>query len=82
LPGAAEDYPFGDGVAVLNVGGRMFTLVSLEGSRGSLNLKCDPEVALEWPARYSAVRPGYHQDKPTGTPSISTNRSMTTSFER
>ena len=63
LPGAAEDYPFGDGVAVFKVGGRVFALVSLEGDPGSVNLKCDPELALELRARYSAVRPGYHQDK-------------------
>jgi predicted DNA-binding protein (MmcQ/YjbR family) len=63
LPGSAEDYPFGDGVAVFKVGGRMFALVSLEGDRGSVNLKCDPGLALELRARYSAVRPGYHQDK-------------------
>src|SRR5215472_11885427 len=63
LPGAAEDYPFGDGVAVFKVGGRMFALVSLEGDPGSVNLKCDPELALELRARYSAIRPGYHQDK-------------------
>jgi predicted DNA-binding protein (MmcQ/YjbR family) len=63
LPGAAEDYPFGDGVAVFKVGGRMFALVSLEGEPGRVNLKCDPGLALELRARYSAVRPGYHQDK-------------------
>jgi predicted DNA-binding protein (MmcQ/YjbR family) len=63
LPGAVEDYPFGDGVAVFKVGGRMFALVPLEGSPGSVNLKCDPDVALELRARYPSVRPGYHQDK-------------------
>jgi predicted DNA-binding protein (MmcQ/YjbR family) len=63
LPGATEDYPFGDGVAVFKVGGRMFALVSLEGSPGSVNLKCDPELALHWRARYAAVRPGYHANK-------------------
>ena len=63
LPGSAEDYPFGDGVAVFKVGGRMFALVSLDGDRGSVNLKCDPGLALELRARYPAVRPGYHQDK-------------------
>ena len=31
FPGAVEDYPFGDGVAVFKVGGRMFALVSLDG---------------------------------------------------
>jgi len=63
FPGSKEDYPFGDGVAVFKVGGRMFALVSLEGDPGSVNLKCDPELALELRARYSAVRPGYHQHK-------------------
>ncbi len=41
----------------------MFALVSLEADPGSVNLKCDPGLALELRARYSAVRPGYHQDK-------------------
>jgi predicted DNA-binding protein (MmcQ/YjbR family) len=63
LPGAVEDYPFGDGVAVFKVGGRMFALVSLEGDPGNVNLKCDPGLAIELRARYSAVHPGYHQDK-------------------
>ena len=61
LPGAAEDFPFGDGVAVFKVGGRMFALVPLDGS--SVNLKCDPDVAVELRARHAAVRPGYHQNK-------------------
>ncbi|MGH3776786.1 MAG: MmcQ/YjbR family DNA-binding protein [Pseudonocardiaceae bacterium] len=63
LPGSIEDYPFGDGVAVFKVGGRMFALVSLDGEPGSVNLKCDPELALALRAKYAAVRPGYHQNK-------------------
>lgn len=63
LPGAVEDYPFGDGVAVFKVGGRMFALVPLTEEPGSVNLKCDPELAVALRSRYSAVRPGYHQNK-------------------
>lgn len=63
LPGAVEDYPFGDGVAVFKVEGRMFALVPLEGSPSSVNLKCDPDIALELRARHPSVRPGYHQNK-------------------
>lgn len=63
LPGAVEDYPFGDGVAVFKIEGRMFALVPLGGSPGVVNLKCDPDLALELRARYPAVRPGYHQNK-------------------
>ena len=63
FPGALEDYPFGDGLAVFKVAGRMFALVSLDGDPGSVNLKCDPGLALELRAVYAAVRPGYHQNK-------------------
>lgn len=63
LPGAVEDYPFGDDVAVFKVGGKMFALVLLSGDPGQVNLKCDPAWALELRARYDAVRPGYHQNK-------------------
>ena len=63
MPGAVEEYPFGDGVAVFKVGGRMFALVPLAGEPASMNLKCEPALALELRARHAAVRPGYHQDK-------------------
>lgn len=63
LPGAVEDYPFGDEVAVFKVGGKMFALVVLAGEPGSVNLKCDPDWAVELRARHAAVRPGYHMDK-------------------
>lgn len=63
LPGAAEDYPFGDDVAVFKGAGKMFALVLLAGEPGSVNLKCDPEWALELRARHEAVRPGYHANK-------------------
>ena len=63
LPGAVEDYPFGDDAAVFKVGGRMFALVMLAGEPGSVNLKCDPDRALELRATYTAVRPGYHMNK-------------------
>ena len=63
LPGAVEDYPFGDDVAVFKVGGKMFALVMLAATPGSVNLKCDPDRALELRAMYAAVRPGYHMNK-------------------
>lgn len=63
LPGATKDFPFGDGVAVFKVGDRMFALVPLDGGPDRVNLKCDPDVAVELRARHSSVRPGYHQNK-------------------
>ena len=63
MAGAVEEYPFGDEVAVFKVGGKMFALVMLEGEPGFVNLKCDPDLALELRARYAAVEPGYHANK-------------------
>jgi predicted DNA-binding protein (MmcQ/YjbR family) len=63
MPGAFEDYPFGDEVAVFKVGGKMFALISLDGEQGFVNLKCDPAWALELRERHAAVRPGYHTNK-------------------
>jgi predicted DNA-binding protein (MmcQ/YjbR family) len=61
-PGAVEDYPFGDEVAVFKVGGRIFALCGLTG-RPDVSLKCDPPLAEALRARYPAVRPGYHLNK-------------------
>jgi predicted DNA-binding protein (MmcQ/YjbR family) len=62
-PGSAEDYPFGDEVAVFKVAGKMFALVSLGAPPGSVSLKCDPELAAELRARYAAITAGYHLSK-------------------
>jgi predicted DNA-binding protein (MmcQ/YjbR family) len=63
LPGAVEDYPFGDDAAVFKVGGKMFAIVMLTGEPGNATLKCDPDWALELRDTYAAVRPGYHTNK-------------------
>jgi predicted DNA-binding protein (MmcQ/YjbR family) len=57
-----ESFPFGDETLVFKVNGKIFALVNLEGDL-SINLKCDPELALELRERYSAVTPGYHMNK-------------------
>ena len=62
-PGSAEDYPFGDDVAVFKVAGKMFALVSLNDSPGRASLKCDPDLAVVLRGRFPAVTPGYHLSK-------------------
>ncbi len=62
-PGAVEDYPFGDEVAVFKVAGRMFAMVPLGGVPGSVSLKCDPELATSLRGRYDGISPGYHLNK-------------------
>ena len=61
--GAVETHPFGPGVAVYKVGGRMFALVPHDGDPPTVNLKCDPEWSELLRNAYAAVRPGYHQNK-------------------
>lgn len=63
LPEAVEGYPFGDEAAVFTVCGKMFALVSLSGPEGSVNLKCDPELAEALRGQFPAVTPGYHMNK-------------------
>jgi predicted DNA-binding protein (MmcQ/YjbR family) len=62
-PGAAEDYPFGDNVAVFKVGGKIFALVALGPPPGSVSLKSDPGFAIELRAQYPAITAGYHLNK-------------------
>jgi predicted DNA-binding protein (MmcQ/YjbR family) len=62
-PGSVEDYPFGDEVAVFKVAGRMFALVALGASPGSVSLKCDPDLAADLRRRYAAITAGYHLNK-------------------
>jgi len=62
-PGAAEGTPFGDNVLVFKVAGKMFALATLDEIPTTVNLKCDPDVALELRDRYEQVRPGYHMNK-------------------
>lgn len=62
-PGATEGFPFGEGVLVFKVGGKIFALLSLDDQPAKLSLKCDPERAVELRERYAAIGPGYHLNK-------------------
>lgn len=61
-PGVTEEFPFGEETLVFKVMGKIFALTNLEGD-WRLNLKCDPEWALELRESYPAVLPGYHMNK-------------------
>jgi predicted DNA-binding protein (MmcQ/YjbR family) len=62
-PEATEGTPFGEDTLVFKVGGRMFALASLDDVPPHVNLKCDPERALDLRDRYEEVQPGYHMNK-------------------
>ena len=60
--GSMETFPFGDDTLVFKVKEKIFALVNLDGDL-SINLKCDPVLAIDLRERYSSVIPGYHMNK-------------------
>jgi predicted DNA-binding protein (MmcQ/YjbR family) len=62
-PRATEATPFGPDVLVFKVAGKMFALAALDEVPPTVNLKCDPDLALDLRDRYEQVRPGYHMSK-------------------
>ena len=61
-PGSEESFPFDDTTLVIKVGGKIFILISLEGDF-SINLKCDPILAIELREEHPSISPGYHMNK-------------------
>jgi predicted DNA-binding protein (MmcQ/YjbR family) len=61
-PGVTEEFPFDNETLVFKVMGKVFALANVSEFR-SINLKCDPEKAVELRDRYAAVLPGYHMNK-------------------
>jgi predicted DNA-binding protein (MmcQ/YjbR family) len=60
---ATEEMPFGPDNIVFKVKGKMFALLALDEIPTRVNLKCDPDRALELRDRYEQVEPGYHMNK-------------------
>lgn len=58
-----EGFPFDEHTLVFKVMGKMFALVSLEKTPCRVNLKCDPERAIELRDEYDTILPGYHMNK-------------------
>jgi predicted DNA-binding protein (MmcQ/YjbR family) len=56
-----ESFPFGDTTLVFKVSGKIFALLSLDAVQ--MNLKCEPDLAIELREQYSSVIPGYHMNK-------------------
>jgi predicted DNA-binding protein (MmcQ/YjbR family) len=61
--GACKDYPFGKGVAVFKVMGKMFALFAEKESLLRINLKCDPDEASLLRGMFESIKPGYHMNK-------------------
>ncbi len=62
-PGATEDTPFGPEILVYRIAGKMFALVDWQAAPLTINLKCEPELALLLREIHPEVKPGWHMNK-------------------
>jgi len=60
--GVTESLPFNEDSPVYKVVSKIFLIANLTPPF-SINLKCDPEKAVELREQYPAVAPGYHMNK-------------------
>lgn len=58
-----ETLPFGPDTLVFKVAGKMFALTGLDEVDLRVNLKCDPEYAIELRERHEEIKPGWHMSK-------------------
>ena len=64
LPHVTEDMPFGEDFLVFRICNRIFALTSLERNPLSVNLKCNPERAVELREECpNKIVAGYHRKK-------------------
>ena len=61
--GVEETFPFDEVTLVFKVMNKMFALTGLENEDFNVNLKCDPERAIELREEYSDITPGWHMSK-------------------
>ena len=62
--GVTEELPFGPDTLVFKVMGKIFTFAALDEAPLRVNLKCDPERALQLREEHeSSIFPGYHMNK-------------------
>ena len=63
LKGVEESLPFNREILVFKVMGKMFAATSLNEEEFRVNLKCDPEWAIDLRASYPDIIPGWHMNK-------------------
>ncbi len=62
--GVTEEFPFDADTLVFKVMGKIFPIAPLERIPSQVNLKCDPERAIELRETYDGIiTPGYHMSK-------------------
>lgn len=61
--GVTESFPFDSVTLVFKVSNKIFALLDTESRPTTINLKCDPERAVQLRETFTAVGPGYHMNK-------------------
>jgi predicted DNA-binding protein (MmcQ/YjbR family) len=61
-PGTTESFPFDETTLVFKVMGKIFAITGIE-TFASINLKCDPDRAIELREEHPVIQPGYHMSK-------------------
>jgi len=61
--GTEECFPFGEDTLVYKVHGKIFAITGLDDDTFRVNLKCDPQYALELRDEYAQIIPGWHMNK-------------------
>lgn len=61
-PFVTEGFPFDEKTLVFKVAGKMFALTGVD-SFNFINLKCDPERAIDLRETFSGITAGYHMSK-------------------
>ena len=61
-PGVSEDTPFDENTLCFKIGGKIFAIIDIEEFQ-SVNLKCDPERAIELREQFEGIKAGYHMNK-------------------
>lgn len=64
--GTSIDFPFDDRTMVFKIGSKMYALTDIkvaDESEQRINLKCNPDLALDLRENFEAVIPGYHMNK-------------------
>ncbi len=62
-PGVTEGFPFDETTLVFKVMNKMFALTGLDRDPPFVNLKCDPEMAIELREQHPEVTPVWHFNK-------------------
>jgi predicted DNA-binding protein (MmcQ/YjbR family) len=63
LKSSTEDMPFGPDTLVFRVAGKIYALTGLDTEKCQVNLKCDPDYAIELREKHTDIIPGYHMNK-------------------